>query len=124
MPEPSASAPADVGELILKQTLMAAERTWLTWWRTALVATAGALAIGRVTPQALHVAAWPYVLLGVGYGVLAVGMVIVGAHRHRRLARAAVAGIDSGIDSRIVGAFTVGGIALGLCTVALVLAQS
>ena len=124
MPEPSASAPADVGELILKQTLMAAERTWLTWWRTALVATAGARAGGRVTPQALHVAAWPYVLLGVGYGVLAVGMVIVGAHRHRRLARAAVAGIDSGIDSRIVGAFTVGGIALGLCTVALVLAQS
>lgn len=124
MPEHSAAASADVGELILKQTLMAAERTWLTWWRTALVATAGALAIGRVTPQALHVAAWPYVLLGVGYGVLAIGMVIVGAHRHRRLARAALTGIDSGLDSRVVAAFTVGGIALGLCTIALVLAQS
>jgi putative membrane protein len=124
MPEPSASAPPDVGELILKQTLMSAERTWLTWWRTALVATAGALAVGRVTPQALHVAAWPYVLLGLGYGVLAVGMIIVGAQRHGRLARAAVAGLDGGLDSRVVAAFTVGGIALVLCTVALILAQS
>jgi hypothetical protein len=35
MPEPSASAPLDVSELILKQTLMAADCTWLTWWRTA-----------------------------------------------------------------------------------------
>jgi uncharacterized membrane protein YidH (DUF202 family) len=123
MPQPSASAPADVGELIVKQTL-AAECTWLTWWRTALVATAGALGVGRVTPQALHVAAWPYVLLGAGYGVLAIGMLIVGAQRHRRLSGSALAGMDSGLDSRVVAAFTVGGVALGLCTVALVLAQS
>jgi len=124
MPEPPARAPADVGELLVKQTLMAAERTWLTWWRSALVATAGALAVGRVTPQALHVAAWPYVLLGIGYGLLGIGMVIVGAQRHRRLARAVLAGVDSALDSRVVAVFTVGGIALGLCTIALVLAQS
>ena len=103
---------------------MAAERTWLAWWRSALVATAGALAVGRVTPQVLHVASWPYVLLGVGYGVLAIGMVIVGGQRHRRLARAAAAGVESTLDSRLVTAFTAGGVALGLCTVALVLAQS
>jgi uncharacterized membrane protein YidH (DUF202 family) len=124
MPEPSASAPADASELLAKQALMAAERTWLAWWRSALVATGGALAVGRVTPQVLHLAAWPYVLLGAGYGLLAVGMVVVGTQRHRRLARAAVAGIDSGLDSRVVAAFTVGGMVLGLRTVALVLAQS
>ena len=124
MPEGSAPPTADVVDLMVKQTVMAAERTWLAWWRSALVAAGGALAVGRVTPQVLHVAAWPYVLLGAGYGVLAVGMVIVGAQRHRRLSLAALAGVDSALDSRLVAAFTVGGVTLGLCTVALVLAQS
>ena len=50
-----------------RRTSMAAERTWLAWWRTALGATAGALAIGRFAPQLLDVAAWPYILLGCGY---------------------------------------------------------
>src|SRR5215203_1054258 len=31
--------------------VMAAQRTWLAWWRTALGATAGALAVGRFAPQ-------------------------------------------------------------------------
>ena len=30
---------------------MAAERTWLAWWRTALAATAGALGVGRIAPN-------------------------------------------------------------------------
>jgi len=80
--------------------------------------------VGRVTPQVLHVAAWPYVLLGAGYGLLALGMVIVGAQRHRRLSHAALAGVNSALDSRLVAVFTTGGVALALCTVALVLAQS
>ena len=67
---------------------MAAERTWLAWWRTALGATAGALAVGRFAPQLLHVAAWPYILLGCGYAALAVGLLVVGAQRQRELERA------------------------------------
>ncbi len=53
---------------------MAAERTWLAWWRTALTATAGALAVGRFAPELLDVAPGPYVLLGCGYGALALGL--------------------------------------------------
>ena len=41
-----------------RRTSMAAERTWLAWWRTALGATAGALAVGRFAPKLLDVAAW------------------------------------------------------------------
>ena len=67
---------------------MAAERTWLAWWRTALAATVGALGVGRLAPELLDVAAWPYVVLGVGYAVLAVGLLIVGAQRQRELERA------------------------------------
>ena len=87
--------------MAVKQAVMAAERTWLAWWRSALVALAGALAVGRVTPQVLHVASWPYVVLGVGYGLIAIGMVIVGALRHERLARVTLTSADSTLDSRL-----------------------
>src|SRR4051794_41605660 len=67
---------------------MAAERTWLAWWRTALGASAGALGVGRLAPELLHVAAWPYVLLGCGYASLAVGLLLAGAQRQRALEHA------------------------------------
>jgi putative membrane protein len=124
MAEPSPSVPVDVADMAVKQAVMAAERTWLAWWRSALVALAGALAVGRVTPQVLHVASWPYVLLGVGYGLIAIGMVIVGALRHERLARVTLTSADSTVDSRLIAAFSVAGVAVAACTLALILAQS
>lgn len=110
--------------MAVKQAVMAAERTWLAWWRSALVALAGALAVGRVTPQLLHVASWPYVLLGVGYGLIAIGMVIVGALRHERLARVTLTSADSTLDSRLIAAFSAAGVAVAACTLALILAQT
>ena len=75
---PVPTSPSDLDQE--RRTSMAAERTWLAWWRTALGATAGALAVGRFAPQLLDVAPWPYILLGCGYASLAVGLSIVGAH--------------------------------------------
>ena len=103
---------------------MAAERTWLAWWRTALGATAGALAVGRLAPQLLDVAAWPYILLGCGYGSLAVGLLIVGAQRQRELEHALRTGGHVPLRFHIVGLFTVGGVALAVMTVVLVIAQT
>jgi putative membrane protein len=51
-----------------RRTSMAAERTWLAWWRSAIAATAGALGVGRLAPELLDVAPWPYILLGCLYG--------------------------------------------------------
>jgi putative membrane protein len=124
MAEPSPPAPVDIADMAVKQAVMAAERTWLAWWRSALVALAGALAVGRVTPQVLHVASWPYAVLGVGYGLIALGMVIVGALRHERLARVALTSTDSTLDSRLIAAFSAAGVALAACTLALILAQT
>jgi putative membrane protein len=124
MVEPSPPVPVDVGDMAVKQAVMAAERTWLAWWRSALVALAGALAVGRVTPQVLHVAPWPYVVLGVGYGLIAIGMVIVGALRHERLARVTLTSADSTLDSRLIAAFSAAGVAVAACTLALILAQT
>jgi len=128
---PSGSGEADVGAPAAlsdldqaRRTSMAAERTWLAWWRTALAATVGALAVGRLAPELLSVAAWPYVLLGCGYACLAVGLLIVGAQRQRDLERALLSGDHVPLRFRTVGAFTAGGIALAGMTVVLVIAQT
>ena len=107
-----------------RRTSLAAERTWLAWWRTALGATVGALAVGRFAPRLLGVAAWPYVLLGCGYAALAVGLAIVGAQRQRQLEHAFRTGGHAPLSFRTVAVFTGGGVALSLLTVVLVIAQS
>jgi uncharacterized membrane protein YidH (DUF202 family) len=107
-----------------RRTSMAAERTWLAWWRTALGATAGALAVGRFAPKLLDVAPWPYILLGCGYAALAVALSIVGARRQRELEHALHTGSHAPLKYRTVALFTVGGVALSLLTVVLVVAQT
>ena len=77
---------------------MAAERTWLAWWRTALAASAGAL--------------------GCAYAGLSIGLLVVGALRQRDLERS-----HSPLRFRTVATFTSGGILLALATVLLVVAQ-
>ena len=118
-PPPAAPA-ADVAQ----RTSMAAERTWLAWWRTALAATVGSLAVGRLAPEVLHVASWPYVVLGIGYAGLAVGLLVTGAQRQRDLQHAVERGTDARLSFRLVTLFTVSGVALALMTVVLVVAQS
>ena len=107
-----------------RRTSMAAERTWLAWWRSALAASAGALAVGRFAPEVLHVAPWPYIILGCGYGSLAVGLLLIGAQRQRELEHALRTGGHMPLRFRTVGVFTVGGVALALMTVVLVIAQT
>jgi uncharacterized membrane protein YidH (DUF202 family) len=107
-----------------RRTSMAAERTWLAWWRTALGATAGALAVGRFAPKLLDVAPWPYILLGCGYASLAVALSIVGAQRQRTLEHALRTGGHAPLGFRTVALFTIGGVALALLTVVLVIAQT
>ena len=123
MTEPESPAPTTEKVDVLQRTSMAAERTWLAWWRTALTATAGALAVGRFAPELLDVAPWPYVLLGCGYATLALGLLVFGALRQRELERSIVDGIHVPLSFRIVAAFTIGGVLLVTMTVVLVGAQ-
>src|SRR3954466_1759067 len=108
---------------VWQRTSMAAERTWLAWWRTALTATAGALAVGRVAPELLDVAPWPYVLLGCGYAALAIALLVFGALRQRELERSILDGVHTPLPFRLVMAFTAGGVLLTVTTVVLVAAQ-
>lgn len=106
------------------RTSMAAERTWLAWWRAALGAGVGALAVGRVAPEVLHVARGPYVVLGVGYGLLAVALLIAGAHRQRALQRAVEVGGKDPMSFRLVATFTVASAMLAVLTIGIVLAHA
>jgi uncharacterized membrane protein YidH (DUF202 family) len=121
-PPPVPTSPSDLDQE--RRTSMAAERTWLAWWRTALGASAGALAVGRFAPELLEVAAWPYILLGCGYASLAVGLLIVGAQRQRQWEHALRTGGHAPLRFRTVGLFTAGGVALAVMTVVLVIAQT
>ena len=103
---------------------MAAERTWLAWWRTALVATAGALGVGRLAPRLLHAAPAPYVVLGCCYGLLAGGLLVVGLLRYRAIERAVERGEPAPLAARTVALFTVGDIVLAAVTTVIVLAQA
>src|SRR5438105_4967650 len=126
MPEPTPPTPpsavdSDPGGAL--RDGMAAERTWLAWWRTALVATAGALGVGRLAPRLLHAAPAPYIVLGCCYALLAFALLVVGSQRHRALERAIERGESAPLATTTVTLFTVGGVVLATVTAVVVLAQ-
>ncbi|MGZ4180072.1 MAG: YidH family protein [Solirubrobacteraceae bacterium] len=124
LPQPTPSSPVGSDPGGAQRTAMAAERTWLAWWRSALVATAGALGVGRLAPRLLHVATWPYVVLGIGYAALAIGLLFAGLYRHRTLQRAVKSGAYDALGFWLVSIFTVCGVLLALTTIALVAVQA
>ncbi len=103
-----------------RRTWLAAERTWLAWWRTGLGATAVAVAVGRILPGLTGEARWPLKLLGFGYGVLAVAVLMIGAVRQNRVAAALRRGDYDEISPSLVMWLTVAAVALGLGTLAVV----
>jgi putative membrane protein len=121
-PDDAPPAPAKASDA-LQRTSMAAERTWLAWWRTALAASVGALGVGRLAPELLHVAPWPYILLGSGYALLAIGLLVFGALRQRELERSVAGGYEAPLSFALIVVFTLGGVALAVLTVVLVIAQ-
>ena len=72
----------------------------------------------------LHVASWPYVLLGCGYAALAVGLIVVGAPASTSSSARSSQGGMFRLRYRTVGLFTVAGVALVLLTIVLVIAQT
>jgi putative membrane protein len=105
-----------------RRTHLAAERTWLAWWRTGLAAAAGAIGIGRVLPELIDGPTWPYVVLGAGYGVLAFALMCAAAVRQRRVRDALRRGEFEELGDGWVLAFTGAGMALTAFTFVLVIA--
>jgi uncharacterized membrane protein YidH (DUF202 family) len=107
-----------------RRTYLAQERTLLAWWRSALAAFAVAVGVGRLVPAILDVSATPFVALGVGFGVLGLAFVSVGAHRDRAVNRHLAEGRFVPLDSRMVWSLTIALFVLGVVSMGLLVFES
>jgi putative membrane protein len=114
--------PEDVGAD--RRTNLAGERTLLAWWRTGFTAIAVALAVGRVLPVlAPHSTRWPYLVIGVGFGLYGIALIVFGTRRIATL------NAEIGIPEqdrpalRSMGILAAVGVLLGIGTVVLILVQ-
>ena len=106
------------------RTRLAAERTWLAWWRTALAAAVAGLGVGRLLPVVVTGTKWPYVVLGAGYCLTALGLMVTGGLRQGRMRAALASDSFEDLDRRLVIYFTVAGACLTVATFAVVLASA
>jgi putative membrane protein len=107
-----------------RRTMLAAERTWLAWWRSGIAAATAAVAVGGVVPQLVDGSRTPYVLLGAGYAILSAAVLIAGWRRHRRVQDALVQGVYEDVPGNWITGLTLAGAALAIGTLALILAEA
>jgi putative membrane protein len=110
----------EAGGTGLRRTQLAAERTWLAWWRTGLAAAVAGLAVGRILPEIVGGTTWPYVVLGCGYVVLAPAFFVAGARRQLAVRTALRESSYEELGDRWVVVFTVAGVLLTLVTLVVV----
>jgi putative membrane protein len=107
-----------------RRTMLAAERTWLAWWRSGIAAATAAVAVGGVVPQLVDGSRTPYVLLGAGYAVLAAAVMIGGWRRHRRVQDALAHGAYEDVPDHWIGGLTLVGAVLAVGTLAVILFEA
>jgi uncharacterized membrane protein YidH (DUF202 family) len=121
-PPPTPKSPEDEG--VDRRTSLAGERTLLAWWRTGFTAIAVAIAVGRVLPELTSDSPrWPYVVIGVGFGLYGIALIAYGTRR--------IASLNSEIGVppqdrpalRSMAVLAVVGVVLGIGSIALILVQ-
>jgi len=105
---------------VTRRTWLAAERTWLAWWRTGIGASAVAIGVGRIVPELTHGARWPFRVLGVAYGVIAVAVLVLGGVRQQRTADALRRGSYNELSSSLVLYLTAAAVVVSLGAIILV----
>jgi putative membrane protein len=121
MPDPALSQADDD---VTRRTRLAAERTWLAWWRSGIAAATAAVGVGGVVPQLVDGGTTAYALLGAGYAALAAAMFVGAALRRRAVARVLDRGGFADVPERAVLALTLAATVLALGTFAVILAQA
>jgi putative membrane protein len=121
MPDPALSQPEDD---VTRRTRLAAERTWLAWWRSGIAAATAAVGVGGVVPQLVDGGSTAYALLGAGYAALAAAMFVGAALRRRAVGRVLDRGGFADVPERAVLALTLAATVLALGTFAVILAQA
>jgi inner membrane protein YidH len=105
---------------VTRRTRLAAERTWLAWWRSGIAAATAALAVGGLVPELVEGAGWPYVALGTGYALAALAMFALGALRKRAVDLALDQGRYAHLPLSWAVALSAGGVGLAAATLLVV----
>jgi putative membrane protein len=109
---------------VTRRTRLAAERTWLAWWRSGIAAATAAVAVGGVVPELVEGGRTAYVVLGAGYAGLAAAVFAGAAVRRRQVERALDRGGYEGLGEGGVIALTLVAMALALATLAVIVVQA
>lgn len=113
----------DLRDSAPRRTWLAAERTYLAWLRTGLGALGLALAVGRLLPALLDADHVEFGLLGTGFGLLGVFLIVLAAYRAQRTRAALAAGRPLPTDYWALWALTVGSGILAVATIVLILVE-
>lgn len=105
---------------VKRRTWLAAERTWLAWWRTGLGAAAVSIGVGRLLPGLTGGARWPLKVLGLGYGLVAIAVLVIGAMRQKQVASALRRGSYEELSTPLVMWLTAAAVALSLATLVVI----
>jgi putative membrane protein len=116
-----ATGAAGVADSAPRRTGMAAERTYLAWFRTGLGALGLSLAVGRLIPALIGSGRVPFAALGVGYGLFGAFLIAYAAFGTRSVRAALAADRPLPDDWWAIVVTTVCGLALAAVTVLLVL---
>jgi uncharacterized membrane protein YidH (DUF202 family) len=107
-----------------RRTNLAGERTLLAWWRTGFTAIAAALALGRVVPALIHNGTrWPYVVVGLGFALYGIALILFGTRRIHRLNVQLGVSEAARAEERPLLALAGIGVLLGLATIVLIIVQ-
>jgi putative membrane protein len=108
---------------VTRRTRLAAERTWLAWWRSGIAAATAAVGVGGVVPSLVDGSRTPYEVLGAGYAVLAAVIFVGAALRQRQVGRALAAGRYEDVGEWGVLGLTLAAVVLALGTLAIIVVQ-
>jgi len=104
-----------------RRTRLANERTYLAWWRTGLAALAVGIGVGKLLPQHSSAAHWPFEVVGVGFAILGLVILIVGLQRTRAVESALDRGAFTPMSPQLIVLLAGAGIVLGVGAIALVI---
>jgi putative membrane protein len=104
-----------------RRTRLANERTFLAWWRSGLTALAVGFGAGRIVPELSGGSSWPFVVIGIGFSLVGVALIVFGYERHRQVERALARGEYATLAERTALLFATCGAVLGLATALLLL---